>query len=191
MTPIYIGVPLVWLFRSVRGFRKAQTQIRESLADLDVALLRRHDLVLKLARAVQPHFEHERNVVSDALHYHERAMATRWNVSEHGRDEARLDGAIDTIYEKLSRINLNGDARFLADLKREFASSDKHVALAVRSYNDRVAGFNASLQTFPTSWIGKTVMHLRPEPAYNTTPQIVKGVAASGIPLGRARTPRV
>lgn len=166
LIPIYVGVPVWWFFRSIRRFKRDQVDIHAAMSDLDVALLRRHDLVKRLAEAAKPHTMMDRNLVSDLTHYHERAMATRWNVSRHAVDEARLDQAVEAVYVAIDKASLNGDARFLRDLRREFHGSDKHVDVAIRNYNARVDRYNTRLKTFPYSVLGKRLMHLRPEDSY-------------------------
>jgi LemA protein len=176
LLPVYAGIPIWCLARSIRRLGRDQAEVRSALSDLDLALLRKHDLVKKLAEAARPHTTQERNLVSDLTHYHERAMATRWNVANHSRDEAKLDKAVAAVYTAVEKAHLNGDGRFLRDLRREFNASENHIDVAARAYNSRVDRFNTRLTTFPYSFLGKKVMHLRPVDAYRCPPEVVVAV---------------
>jgi LemA protein len=173
LVPIYVGVPVWWLVRGILRFGIDQAELKSALSDLDVALLRKHDLVKKLAEAAKPHTLQERSLVSDLTQYHERAMATRWNVANHSRDEATLDSAVEAVYTAIDKAHLNGDGRFLRDLRREFSASENHIDVASRAYNSRVDRYNTRLTTFPYSFLGKKVLHLRPADAYKAPPEVV------------------
>ena len=66
--PVLLGIPLIWVIRVVRGFGKWQDMVQSSWSDLDVALLRKHDLILKLIEAVRPFVDSDPNAVSDVSH---------------------------------------------------------------------------------------------------------------------------
>lgn len=166
LIPFYIGIPLVWLIRVVRGFTKHQDAVQTSWSDLDVALLRKHDLILKLVEAARPFVESDRNLNSDVAHLREVAVASRWNVQDHARDEGRLDAAVEALLGKVKESPDPDADRFLRDLRRELVAAAQHISVAAGGYNVAVQRFNTMQKTFPYSFIGKR-LHLRPKPLYD------------------------
>jgi LemA protein len=184
LVALYVGIPLVWLIRVVRAFGRNQKEMQSSWSDLDVALLRKHDLILKVVETARPLVDADRSLASDVTHLRESAVASRWNVETHGKDERKLDAALDALLTA-AKANLDGsDSRFLRDLQRELTASAKHIEVASRTYNVAANRYNSMLKTFPYSVVGKR-LHLRPRPIYEVD-------SDAGAPVGsRIRTSKM
>lgn len=167
LIPLYVGIPAVWLIRIVRAYSRNQAAIQSAWSDLDVALLRKHDLILKVVETSRPLVDADRNLASDVTHLREIAAASRWNVEIHSKDERKLDRALNDLMAT-AKANLNGaDGRFLRDLQRELTASAQHIQVAGSCYNVAAHRLNTMLKTFPYSLVGRR-MHLKPKPLYDT-----------------------
>jgi len=125
--------------------------VRESWADVDVALKRRHDLIPNLVDVVRAYARHEQETLAQVVAARDRAVQELGSVAAHARDEDELGRR---VYQLLARVEaypeLKASDHFLA-LQRELADTEDRIAAARRFYNANVRDYNTRLATFPSS----------------------------------------
>jgi LemA protein len=140
-----------WIAVHNRLVRLSQ-HVRESWADIDVELKRRHDLIPNLVRTVRGYAAHERELLAEVTQLREQAMHDT-RPAELGRDETRLQMALGRLFARAEAYpDLKADRGFL-DLQQELALTEDRLAAARRFYNANVRELNATVQSFPASLV--------------------------------------
>ncbi len=133
-------------------YRNAHTQI-------DVQLLRRHDLVPNLVETARAYLQHERATLeaviaarSAAVDASQKATAqpdSAAAMAALGQAEAALGGALGRLMAVVEQYpDLQADAT-MARLSEELASTENRLAFARQAYNDAVMSYNTALEVFP------------------------------------------
>lgn len=136
-----------------------RNRYRNAYAQIDVQLLRRHDLVPNLVETAKAYLHHERATLeaviaarSAAIDASQQATAQPGSATAMavlGQAEAALGGALGRLMAVVEQYpDLKADAT-MARLSEELASTENRLAFARQAYNDAVMGYNTSLEVFP------------------------------------------
>lgn len=142
---------VVWVAASHNRFVRLRNLVAESWRQVDVELVRRHDLVPDLVAVVRGYIAHERAVLDRILAARAAAVAPSATVEQQAGDEVALtDGlrALFTVGE--GHPALRADGHFLA-LQHRLAETEDRIAAARRFYNGNVRALNTRVETFPSS----------------------------------------
>ena len=147
-------VPLVYAVVTYNRLVSLRQHLRESWADIDVELKRRHDLIPNLVETVRAYAAHERAVL-------EGVTAARDAAALHpdrpgaalARDEARLGREVGRLFAVAEGYpQLESDANF-RQLQTELATTEDRLAAARRFYNGNVRENNALVAQIPSRLI--------------------------------------
>jgi len=130
------------------GLVRLRNQVRTAWSDIDVQLLRRHDLVPMLVDTVKAYSAHERVLLENVTALRAQALETR--------SPARLAGLETQLEQSLSRLfalqetypELKASENF-SQLQRDLVEVEKHLQYARRFYNGAVRDLNDGIQRFP------------------------------------------
>lgn len=127
---------------------RLRNQVRTAWADIDVQLLRRHDLVPQLVAAVQAYAGHEQALLEAATALRAQALAGpgRPRLAEV---EAALEQAIGRLFalrEAYPELKASGN---FAQLQRDLVDVEEHLQYARRFYNGAVRDYNDATQRVP------------------------------------------
>lgn len=159
MTPILLFllvvgfVASVWAISVHNRLVGLRQQVRESGADIDVQLKRRHDLIPNLVATVKGYAAHERETL-------ERVSALRTEAVRNHSARRSARAAEEPLALALGRLfvvaesypALRADAHFLA-LQKELAETEDRIAAARRFFNANVRDFNTLCEQAPTNLI--------------------------------------
>jgi LemA protein len=148
---LLLAAAAVWLYNGVVRLRN---QVRAAWSDIDVQLLRRHDLVPMLVDAVQAYATHERALLDSVAALRSKALAT------HG--PAQLAGVEAQLEQSLSRVialqeaypALKASGNFL-QLQRDLVDVEDHLQYARRFYNGAVRDYNDAIQRVPAVFVAR------------------------------------
>jgi len=135
----------VWAFNRLVRLRN---QVRTAWADIDVQLMRRHDLVPQLVAAVQAYAGHERTVLDTVTGLRTQALA--------GPSRPRLAEVEDALEQAIGRLfalreaypELKASGNF-AQLQRDLVEVEEQLQYARRFYNGAVRDYNDATQRVP------------------------------------------
>ncbi len=135
----------VWVFNRLVRLRN---QVRAGWSDIDVQLMRRHDLVPRLVEAVRAYAGHEKALLEDVTALRAQAMATQ--------SPARLASVERELEQGIGRLmviqeaypDLKASENFL-QLQRDLVEVEDHLQFARRFYNGAVRDNNDGVQRFP------------------------------------------
>jgi LemA protein len=135
-------------------FIRLRTRAEEALADIEVQLKRRYDLIPNVIETVKGYAGHERATLESVTEARTKAMSTgSASIEEHAQAENMLAGTLKTLFAlSESYPDLKANANFL-DLQRELADTENKIQSARRFYNTNVRDLNISVETFPSNII--------------------------------------
>lgn len=125
--------------------------VDESLAQIEVQLKRRADLIPNLVETVKGYAKHEQSTF-DAVVTARAKATTATTVA----DIAAADGALTQALRGLLAVaeaypDLKASSNFLS-LQEELSTTENKVAFARQFYNDTVRSLNTAVKTIPTSF---------------------------------------
>ncbi len=159
MTPAYASagaaacVALVLLMMFVAShnrFVRQRNLVEESWRQVDVELVRRHELVPNLVAVVKGYAAHERQLFDYVARARWEAGAFAASIGQRSGGEAHLtDGLRHLFALSESYPALRADQHFLA-LQWQLAETEDRIAAARRFYNGNVRALNTRIESFPT-----------------------------------------
>jgi len=144
-----LGLVLVfWAVFTFNRLVRLRNQVRAGWSDIDVQLMRRHDLVPRLVEAVRAYAGHEQAVLENVTELRAQAMQTS--------SPARLAGLEGQLEAGLGRLmllkeaypDLKASENFLK-LQNDLVEVEDHLQYARRFYNGAVRANNDAVQRFP------------------------------------------
>jgi LemA protein len=146
-------LPLGWLVGTYNRFVRLRQHLRESWADIDVELKRRHDLIPNLVETVKGYARHERDVLERVIELRNRAAAGVGPHDALARDESELMRGVGRLFALAEAYPaLKADRHFL-ELQQELADTEDRIAAARRFFNGNVREMNQLVAMFPTSLV--------------------------------------
>lgn len=159
MTPFFLGLlfvgfaGLVWAISVHNRLVGLRQHVRESWADIDVQLKRRHDLIPNLVATVKAYAAHERETLERVSALRAEAMQNRAAGRGARAGEEPLALALGRLFAVAENYPaLRADAHFLA-LQKELAETEDRIAAARRFFNANVREFNTLCEQAPTNLV--------------------------------------
>ena len=147
---IALGLAGAWLVLVYNGLIKLKVQTQEALADIDVQLKRRYDLIPNLLETVKGYAAHEKETFDRVTQARTAAMGAT-GIKEQTEANNQLTGALKSLFAVSENYpDLKASANFL-ELQRELTDTEDKVQAARRFYNANVRDLNIKIQSFPDS----------------------------------------
>ena len=144
----------IWALIIYNRLVRLRIQVRTAWADIDVQLLRRHDLVPQLVAAVKAYAAHEKSVMQAVTELRTQAVALR-SPARLGEVESALDQAIGQVLVlKEAYPELKASENF-AQLQRDLVAVEEQLQYARRFYNGAVRDLNDAVQRVPDTLIAR------------------------------------
>ena len=145
---------LAWAVVTYNRLVRLRNQVRTAWADVDVQLIRRHDLVPSLVTAVQAYAGHEQAVLATVTELRARATAAH-APGKLGTIESALEQGIGRLLAlKEAYPDLKASENF-AQLQRELVQVEEPLQYARRFYNGAVRDLNDAVQRVPDLWVAR------------------------------------
>jgi LemA protein len=163
MTILYIVLAiivlvLIWIAASYNGFISRVNHTKEALADIDVQLKRRYDLIPNLVETVKGYAAHESGVFQKVTEARTAAMSasSTGTVAQKAQAENMLSGTLKSLFAVSEAYpDLKANQGFL-DLQRQLADTEDKIQAARRFYNSNVQDLNTAVQSFPGNVIANS-----------------------------------
>jgi LemA protein len=135
----------IWIYNALVRDRN---QVRNAWSDIDVQLVRRHDLVPRLVTAVRAYADYEQATLVAVTE-----LRARSEVAERLSERAALEDAMEAGLHRLIAVQeaypeLKADENF-RELQASLTEVEDHLQYARRFYNGSVRILNTRIQTFP------------------------------------------
>jgi len=146
-----VGVIVLFIISIVgayNGLVDRETRVDQSVADLEVQLQRRFDLIPNLVSAVEGALEQEREIINSVTEARTRyAGATSTN--DRLDAAADLEGALSRLLVVVENYPQVASLQNVRDLQVQLEGTENRVAQARRTYNESATEFNRSIRRFP------------------------------------------
>ena len=149
---IAVAVPLtlLWCIAIWNRCVRLEQAVRESWADVDVELQRRHALIPDLVATVSAYAQHERDAFERVLELRSAAMRNHGAAASQARDANALLRALRSLFAVAENYpELQADAGFRR-LQDELALTEDRIAAARRFFNGNVRELRNLRESFPT-----------------------------------------
>jgi len=148
---ILVVVIVLVFFLYYNKFVRLGNQIDNSLAQIDVQLKKRADLVPNLLASVKGYMKHERGIIKEVTEARKALVGAKDMVSKIKAGN-QLQGALKSIFALAENYpNLKANENFL-HLQQELSAIEDKVAYARQFYNDGIMSYNTSATTVPGRW---------------------------------------
>jgi LemA protein len=165
-----IGCPVLFLLvvggyaiavynRLVRG----RNAYQNAYAQIDVQLIRRHDLIPNLVETAKGYLRHERETLEAVVRARANAVDAQAAASQAAGDPTamgQLAGAENVLTQALGRLFALAEAypdlkanQNMMQLSEELTTTENRVAFARQAYNDAVMSYNNQREVFPANLI--------------------------------------
>lgn len=129
-------------------------RIENSLAQIDVQLKKRADLVPNLVKTVQGYAKHEKSIMKDVTDAR-KSLLSAGTIQKRVKAGAELQHALKSIFALAeSYPQLKANENFL-HLQQELSAIEDKVAYSRQFYNDSILVYNNSCETFPGVFFAK------------------------------------
>jgi LemA protein len=129
-------------------------QIENSLAQIDVQLRKRADLIPNLVDSVKGYMKHEKSVITEVTNAR-KALVGAKDLSGKVKAGDQLQAAIGHLFAIAENYpNLKANENFL-QLQNELSAIEDKIAYARQYYNDGIMSYNTSTTTIPGMWFAK------------------------------------
>ena len=155
-----VAVLAWWMVATYNRLVRLRNATTNALAQIDVQLKRRYELIPNLVEVARKYLQHESGTLQAVIAARNQADGLRqqWQ-SGHGASAEvaqALQNADHSVQSGQGRLfplaesypDLKADAA-LRDLSDELAHTENRVSFSRQAYNDAVLAFNTSVQSFP------------------------------------------
>lgn len=147
---------LAWAVFAFNRLVRLRNQARTAWADIDVQLMRRHDLVPQLVAAVRGYARHESALLQAVTELRTQALALK-SPAQLGAVESDLEQALGRLLAlKEAYPDLKASENF-AQLQRELVVVEEHLQFARRFYNGAVRDYNDTVQRVPDLLVARAL----------------------------------
>ena len=151
---VLAAAALGWAAFAFNRLVRLRNQVKAGWSDIDVQLMRRHDLVPRLVEAVRAYAGHEASVLESVTALRAEAMRTRSPAALAGVEEALGHAVARLLLVREAYPELQASAVFL-QLQRDLVDVEDHLQYARRFYNGAVRDFNDGVQKVPDMIVAK------------------------------------
>jgi len=129
-------------------FAVLQNRIENSLAQIDVQLKKRADLVPNLISAVKGYMTHEKSIITEVTNAR-KALVSAGSIQSKIKAGDKLQEALKSVFAIAEGYpNLKANENFL-QLQNELSAIEDKVAYSRQFYNDSILDYNMLYTTFP------------------------------------------
>ena len=169
---VVVFVALVF-FAYYNKFIRLSNQIDNSVAQIDVQLKKRAELIPNLLESVKGYMKHEKGIITEVTNAR-KALLGATTMDKKMKAGNQLQSALKSIFAIAEGYpDLKANENFL-HLQQELSAIEDKVAYARQYFNDGIMSYNVSRQTIPGKWFASMYGFL--DKKYLEIPQEQKAV---------------
>lgn len=140
------------LVGSYNNMVSKQESVDSALANLDVMLQRRADLIPNLVNTVKGYAGHEKDVIENVTDARTKLLNAN-SVDEKSEANNELSSSLNALMVVVENYpDLKASANF-TQLSDELAGTENRIAVARKDYNDVVKDFNLTIKKIPNNFL--------------------------------------
>lgn len=149
---IVIFAIVIWYIATMNDLRRTEIKVGEALSDIDVALTKRHDVLLKMLDISKNYTKYEREVMLETIR-----LRSGMSIQERNQTMETLDQAnrfINAVAENYPDLKSSENFK---QLQITVMDVEEHLQAARRLYNGNVSIFNQKIVSYPSSIVAKNI----------------------------------
>lgn len=139
---------VVTIVGSYNGLVDRESRVDQAVADLEVQLQRRFDLIPNLVSAVEGALEQERAIIDSVTEARTR-YAGAGSSEERLEAATELEGALSRLLVVVENYPQVASLQNVRDLQVQLEGTENRVAQARRDYNATATDYNRAVRRFP------------------------------------------
>jgi LemA protein len=150
---VVVGVLVLFVVGIYNGLVGRRNRIDEALAQIQVQLKRRHDLIPNLVNAVKGYMNFEQKVLTDVTNARAQAVTAgaQGSVGQQAQAENMLTGALRSLFAVVENYpDLKSNQNVLS-LQEELTTTENQISFSRQHYNASVLDYNNAIQVFPNN----------------------------------------
>lgn len=153
---VIVLVVFVYIIAAYNRLVRLRATVKESWADVDTELRRRHDLIPNLVETVKGYATHERAIMEEVVRAREAALTLSNQPAALAQQENVLAQALKSLLAIAENYpDLKASQNF-KELQLELSNTEDRIQAARRFYNANVRENNIAVASFPSSLIAGT-----------------------------------
>jgi LemA protein len=147
---VVVGVIVLFVIGIYNGLIGRRNRIDEALAQIQVQLKRRHDLIPNLVNAVKGYMGFEQKVLTDVTNARANAVtAGAQGVAAQAQAENALTSTLRSLFAVVENYpDLKANQNVLS-LQEELTTTENQISFSRQHYNASVLEYNNAIQVFP------------------------------------------
>ena len=156
---VALGAFFIWALVIYNRLVALRNRVSNALAQIDVQLKRRHDLIPNLVETARAYMAHERETLDAVVSARNsaqaagRAAASNPTNPQAMADMAQAEGALSSTLNRFFALaeaypDLKANQNMM-QLSEEVTTTENKLSFARQAFNDAVMHFNTALQSFP------------------------------------------
>jgi LemA protein len=147
---IIVAVVIISVIGLYNSLVTKKSYVTEALADIDVQLKRRYDLIPNLVNTVKGYATHESGTLEAVITARNTAMSQMsGGIADKELADGALSGALKSIFALSENYpDLKANTNFI-ELQRELSDTENKLQAARRFYNGAVRDYNTAIEAFP------------------------------------------
>lgn len=143
---------IIWSIVTFNNINKADLKCNEALSDIDVALEKRHNVLLKMLNVCKQYVSYEQKTILKTID-----LRTNSSLKQKNNNSDKLDD-LHAYFNGLAENypDLKADNNYI-ELQHAISDTEEHLSAARRAYNANVNKYNTYLVTFPSSIIATKI----------------------------------
>lgn len=147
---VIVAIIIIWFIVAYNGFVKANNNVEESFATMDVYMKKRYDLIPNLVETVKGYAKHESETFAKVTEARNMAQGAD-SIEGKVQGENMLTGALKSLFAVAEAYpDLKANQNFM-DLQKQLQQVEQDIANARKYYNAVVKMFNNKCQMFPSN----------------------------------------
>ena len=161
---VVVGVIVLFVVGIYNGLVGRRNRIDEALAQIQVQLKRRHDLIPNLVNAVKGYMQFEQKVLTDVTNARAAAVtAGAQGVAAQAQAENMLTSTLRSLFAVVENYpELKANQNVLA-LQEEITTTENQISFSRQHYNASVLDYNNAIQVFPNNLLAGVFGFLKRE----------------------------
>jgi LemA protein len=149
---VVVGVIALFVIGIYNGLVGRRNRIDEALAQIQVQLKRRHDLIPNLVNAVKGYMGFEQKVLTDVTNARASAVsAGAQGVAAQAQAENALTSTLRSLFAVVENYpDLKANQNVLS-LQEELTTTENQISFSRQHYNASVLEYNNAIQVFPNN----------------------------------------
>jgi LemA protein len=164
---VALGAFFIWALVIYNRLVALRNRVSNALAQIDVQLKRRHDLIPNLVETARGYMAHERDTLLAVTGARDSAQAASRAAAGNPTDPqalaavAQAEGALSSSLNRFFAVaeaypDLKANQNMI-QLSEEITTTENKLSFARQAFNDAVMHFNTALQSFPAVLFAATL----------------------------------